>query len=99
MRTRRFLLAVVLGICSASVWAEADYPLELQKITIKVIDVHMQEGIADLGYSTIRKVCVDGQAYLLLLSPKGIVGLSASFRDGKPEQCTFLPDGSAISLK
>ena len=99
MSTRRFLLAVVLGICSASVWAEEDQPLDLEKITIKVIDIHMHEGIADLGYSTIRKVCLDAQAYLLLLSPKGIVGLSASFRNGKPEQCKFLPDGSAVSLK
>lgn len=36
---------------------------------------------------TLRKVCVDGQAYLLILGLSGPSAISPSFKDGKPEQC------------
>lgn len=35
----------------------------------------------------LRKVCLDGQAYLLVLGLGGPTSITASFRDGKPEQC------------
>jgi hypothetical protein len=99
MKIPRFALALAFAVSSTAVLAEPDDPLELEKITIKVVDIHLQLGTVDLGYSTIRKVCMDGQSYILLLSAKGVVGISASFRNGKPEQCTLLADGSAVSVK
>lgn len=35
----------------------------------------------------LRKVCLDGQAYLLVLGLGGPTSITASFRDGKPEHC------------
>jgi hypothetical protein len=90
MKTRHFLLAIAAGLSSFGVCAEQDISLDLDSITIQVIYISMPGGPAGLGNSTIRKVCMDGQAYLLLTSPNGIVGLSASFKNGKPEQCTLL---------
>ena len=36
---------------------------------------------------TLQKVCIDGQAYLLISGVSGPNGISPSFKDGKPEQC------------
>lgn len=36
---------------------------------------------------TLHKVCVDGQAYLLVSGISGPNGISPSFKNGKPEQC------------
>jgi hypothetical protein len=37
----------------------------------------------------LRKLCVDGQAYLLILgaNQEAPISITASFKDGKPEQC------------
>jgi len=89
MTTLRLFLAIALGLTTFVANAEQNISLDLDSITIEFIYISMRGGPAGLGYSTIRKVCMDGQAYLLLASPNGIVGLSASFKDGKPEQCTL----------
>ena len=50
-------------------------------------------GIEDLNVEglvqawKLRKVCLDGQAYLLVLGLGGPTSITASFRDGKPEPC------------
>ena len=36
---------------------------------------------------TLHKVCIDGQGYLLSQGVGALNGVSASFKDGKPEQC------------
>ncbi|WP_171696277.1 hypothetical protein [Methylomonas sp. ZR1] len=42
----------------------------------------------ELRLTALNKVCIDQQAYLLLM--KGLtepISISPSFKDGKPEQC------------
>jgi hypothetical protein len=101
MKTRHFLLSVWLGIFSLAAGAEQNEFLDVEKITINVINMHFTAGATDVPYSVIRKICIGSQAYLLLLGSRDgpILGLSASYKDGKPEQCKFLPDGTAKSVK
>jgi hypothetical protein len=57
--------------------------LLLEQISIEHIDLQGQ-----LRTWKLNKVCIDQQAYLLLM--KGLtepVSISPSFKDGKPEQC------------
>jgi hypothetical protein len=37
---------------------------------------------------TLRKLCIDGQAYWVGFGEAAPTGLSASFKDGRPEPCT-----------
>lgn len=62
--------------------------LPLERISIERIDLQGQVKTWNLN-----KVCIDGQAYLLLM--KGLtepVSISAAFADGKPEQCRIAAD-------
>jgi hypothetical protein len=57
--------------------------LPLEKISIEHIDLQGQ-----LRTWKLNKVCIDQQAYLLLM--KGLtepISISPSFKDGRPEQC------------
>jgi hypothetical protein len=36
---------------------------------------------------TLRKVCLDGQAYWIGFSETAPTGISVAYKDGKPEQC------------
>ena len=38
---------------------------------------------------SMTKVCIEGQAYLLIDGVSGPNGISPSFKDGKPEQCVL----------
>jgi len=84
---------------SFDVRAEPDISFDLEKITIAVIEIHSHEGGGDADVLSVRKICLDGQAYLVPISIKGIVGISPAFKDGKPEKCRFLPDGKPVSAK
>ncbi len=55
---------------------------DLESVVIEDIKV---EGLVQAW--KLRKVCLDGQAYLLVLGLGGPTSITASFRDGKPEQC------------
>ena len=101
MKTPRALIAIAFGMASFGICADQDksVPLDLEKITIKIIRIHVPEFPDNSDAFTIRMVCLDGQAYLLPLTLKGVAGISASFKDGKPQLCTFRPDGSAILMK
>ncbi|MCQ8183028.1 hypothetical protein NP603_18060 [Methylomonas sp. SURF-1] len=62
--------------------------LPLERISIERIDIQGQ-----IRTWNLNKVCIDGQAYLLLM--KGLtepVSISAAFADGKPEQCKVATD-------
>ncbi|MGB8433810.1 MAG: hypothetical protein WCE38_06100 [Burkholderiales bacterium] len=37
---------------------------------------------------TMRKLCIDGQAYWVGFSETSPTGISPAFKDGKPEQCS-----------
>ena len=36
---------------------------------------------------TLRKICLDGQAYWIGFNETSPTGISVAYRDGKPEQC------------
>lgn len=75
------LLAAFLA--AASIGAAA------QTRILPLVEVGM-ETIAIQGKSQkweFTKVCIDGQAYLLVLGVTSPNGISPSFKDGKPEQC------------
>ncbi|ATG89448.1 hypothetical protein [Methylomonas koyamae] len=62
--------------------------LPLERIGIERIDIQSQ-----IRTWTLNKVCIDGQAYLLLM--KGLtepVSITAAFANGKPEQCRVAAD-------
>jgi hypothetical protein len=40
---------------------------------------------------TLRKLCIDGQAYWAGFSESSPTGLAAAFKDGKPEACARRP--------
>jgi len=37
---------------------------------------------------TMRKICIDGQAYWMGFSETSPTAISPAFKDGKPEQCS-----------
>lgn len=58
--------------------------LSLEQITLEHINIQGQ-----VKTWRFRKICIDEQAYLIPLTPNANdpIGISASFKDGKPEQC------------
>lgn len=56
--------------------------LPLEQISLEHIDIQGQ-----VQTWRLRKVCIDEQAYLLITGVTGPVGISPSYKDGKPEQC------------
>jgi hypothetical protein len=73
------------SMCAAS-WAIQDRVLSMDSVVLEDIKV---EGLVQAW--KFRKVCFDGQAYLLILGAKQApTGISVSFKDGKPEQCKAL---------
>lgn len=65
--------------------------LSLEDISLERIEIQGQ-----IQTWKLNKVCIDQQAYLLLL--KGLtepVGISPSFKDGKPEQCRRMPNDNS----
>jgi hypothetical protein len=81
MKTR--LLALLLAMSSSPAWATPERTLHMDSVVLEDIRV---EGLVQAW--KFRKVCLDGQAYLLILgSNQAPIGISASFKDGKPEPC------------
>jgi|APLak6261673822_1056097.scaffolds.fasta_scaffold01561_4 hypothetical protein len=56
--------------------------LPLEQISLEHINIQGQ-----VQTWRLHKVCIDGQAYLLITGATGPGGISASYKDGKPEQC------------
>jgi hypothetical protein len=76
------LIALSCVTSCVTAGAASNRTLPLDSIHIEDIDIH--EGVRTW---TLTKVCIDGQAYLLLGIINGPSGISPSFKDGKPEQC------------
>jgi hypothetical protein len=56
--------------------------LPLEQITLEHINIQ-----GHVATWRLRKVCIDEQAYLVIIGANDPVGISASYKDGKPEQC------------
>lgn len=80
------LLAALLATTSFGAIAQTDHVLPLETAGMETISI--QGRIQKWDF---KKVCIDGQTYLLILGITGPNGISPSFKDGKPEQCQVKP--------
>lgn len=65
----------------------SDRELLFKDVFMERIDINSRMMDSDFGLK-IYKICLDGQAYLALNHDRS-QSLTASFKDGKPEQCTI----------
>ena len=79
---KKLIAAALFALTSIAAIAAPERMLPLSDVILE--DIKIEGRIQSW---TLRKVCVDGQAYLLILGVSGLNGISPSFRDGKPEQC------------
>lgn len=81
------IISALTLLCSAmAVQAAPERTLPLEDVSLEHINI---EGRIQTW--SLNKVCIDGQAYWLILGVTGPNGISASFKDGKPEQCHTNP--------
>lgn len=78
------IVAAALAFASISAHAVPERELKLSDVSMENVTIKGR-----LQSWTLSKVCVDGQAYLLVLGISGPNGISPSFKDGKPEQCSI----------
>lgn len=72
------------GLFLYSISAFAEKTIPLNSIIIESYDLTSKGFVV----ATVKKICIDGQAYLLMGNDLKSHGLTVSFKDGKPEQCT-----------
>ena len=83
------LVAAVLLLVGAAAVASPERVLPMDELVMEDIKL---EGLVQAW--KFRKLCLDGQAYLLILGVnQSPVSITASFKDGKPEQCKQRPSG------
>jgi hypothetical protein len=77
------LVRVFLLFAWAVAYAAPERVLPLEELVLEDIKV---EGLVQAW--KFRKLCLDGQAYLLILGANQMpMSITASFKDGKPERC------------
>ena len=77
-------MALFAGAGAVAAAPERVVPLDAVKLeTIRI------EGLIQTW--VVEKVCIDGQAYLLVFGATSLSGIAPSFKDGKPEQCPAKP--------
>ncbi|OQW77573.1 MAG: hypothetical protein BVN35_05495 [Proteobacteria bacterium ST_bin11] len=86
---QKFVCGLLITMASAT--ANALPPpvarsLPLEEISLEHIQIQGQ-----IQTWRLHKVCIDGQAYLLIPGTAGPGGISAAYKDGKPEQCQIHP--------
>lgn len=87
-----FVVSSLLGLCLKS--GAAPLPPEVPERTLPMDAVVLEdikvEGLVQAW--KLRKVCIDGQAYLLVLgTTQTPVSIAPAFKDGKPQQCQARP--------
>lgn len=84
---KRALMLPVLMLAASLAPADVPervFPLDAVKIETLRIDGQVRSYVID-------KLCIDGQAYLAVLGSNAPSTITASFKDGKPEQCQVKP--------
>ena len=79
---KKLMLATILSLSGVAASAAPERTLPLSDVTMEYINI---EGRIQTW--PLQKVCIDGQAYLLVLGVTAPNGIAPSFKDGKPEQC------------
>ena len=77
-----FLGAVFAAIAGTAV-AAPERTLPIGGVLIESVRI---EGSAQSW--ELQKICLDGQAYFLVSGVSGPGGMSASFKNGRPERCS-----------
>ncbi|GHU06503.1 hypothetical protein FACS1894158_13130 [Betaproteobacteria bacterium] len=83
---KTLFVASILSLMAMSAQAAPERAVKMDDVVIE--DIHI-DGIVQQW--KLRKVCLDGQAYLLVMNGNTPVGISPSFRNGAPEQCVITP--------
>jgi hypothetical protein len=74
------------ALMATSAQAATERTVKMDDTVIEDINI---EGIVQQW--KLRKICLDGQAYLLVMNGNTPVGISLSFKEKKPEQCRITP--------
>lgn len=80
---KRALMLPTLMLAGVHAYAdvpERTFPLDAVKIETIRIDGQVRSYVID-------KICIDGQAYLTVFGSSAPNTITASFKNGKPEQC------------
>ena len=77
------LVAALMLLVGAAASASPERVLPMDDLVMEDIKL---EGLVQAW--KFRKLCLDGQAYLLILGANQTpISITASFKEGKPEQC------------
>ena len=80
---RKIFLTLILSVWINS-YAQASTERFVAMDDVIIEDIHI-EGIVQKW--KLRKICLDGQVYLMVMNDNNPISISPAFRDGKPEQC------------
>lgn len=78
------LLALLAAVEAGAAAPERAIALDAAKLETIRIEGQVQTWLVD-------KLCIDGQAYLMVLGSGSPSAIAPAFRDGKPEQCRARP--------
>jgi hypothetical protein len=84
---KRILAAALVMLAAVDANAtvpERSFALDAVKLETIRIEGQVQTWLVD-------KVCIDGQAYLMVLGSGSPSAIAPAFKDGKPEQCQVKP--------
>ena len=83
------LFAALIGVPSNDVQGQARGPLGLERsIVLDALVIETIRVESRLQAWTLRKVCIDGQAYWIGFSDTTPTSISPAFKDGRAEQCS-----------
>lgn len=89
----KFVIGVLIALTSV---ANHAMPAETRSLPLEQIGLEHIDIQGQIQTFRLQKVCIDEQAYLMLF--KGLtepVSISASFKDGRPEQCRIPSSGTS----
>lgn len=78
------MLVMLAAVDANAAVPERSFALDTVKLETIRIEGQVQTWLVD-------KVCLDGQAYLMVLGSASPSAIAPAFRDGKPEQCQVKP--------
>jgi hypothetical protein len=83
---KRTMMAALALLAGGSAVAAPERSISLDAVKLETIRIEgrIQTWLLD-------KVCIDGQAYLMVLGSGAPSAIAPAFKDGKPEQCQQKP--------
>lgn len=82
------LSTALIGVPASDARAQGRGPLGLERsIVLEALVIETIRIESRLQAWTLRKVCIDGQAYWIGFSDTTPTAISPAFKEGRPEQC------------